>query len=514
VFSLNNSFLLFLSAVPAQHAYDAVVASIIVIVTAVTLFFLFRNVTKELKKSAEDKRLIRKGETEDGKDDSHLIIENRAVSKKSGDLLAQINQQIYHAKEGEVGVLFYMNLDNFHFISEKYSEKETLKVIRETDIRLKKMAVKGSVAGHLKSDLFIYYISSKELPGDLVKNTAENILKEVNQPLRTVNEQITTSIGIVVYPYDGISASQLVKNAEIALYVSKKEGKNRYYMYSADLIEKEKLNITYYQEIKRSISNDEFILYYQPIVDIKTGKVIGLESLLRWNHPVMGILPPGRFLNVMDLTGDITWFGAWGFEKIVQQYTAWKKQLRLRDIFISTNLSPKQLMVDGLAKTFFDIVKKYEFNAEAFCMEIIDYYTIVKSTVAMHNIAEFRKYGFRIAIDDLGDQFEIIKDMDDIKASIIKISREDTLKVMNGFEETDRIIRAIQAALQKQKVVIAEGIENEEMIQKMADLDVRFLQGYYFSKPKSAADIGDLLQNSPWDMDTFDRFFPEEKHIG
>jgi len=322
-----------------------------------------------------------------------------------------------------------------------------------------------------------------------------------------VNEQITTSIGIVIFPYDGISASHLIKNGEIALYVSKKEGKNRYYLYSQDLIEKEQFNIGYYQEIKRSISNDEFLLYYQPIIDIKTGKIIGLESLLRWNHPVMGILPPGKFLNVMDLTGDITWFGTWGFERIVKQYVEWKKLYRIRDLFISTNLSPKQLMVESLAKSFFDIVKKYEFNAESFCLEINDYYTIVKNPIAMANLAEFRKYGFRIAIDDLGDQFEIIKDMESIKASIIKISREDTLKVMNGFEETEKIIRSIQMAIQKQKVVIAEGIENEEMIKKMISLDIRFLQGYYFSVPKSIVEIGELLQNPPWDMDTFDRFF-------
>jgi EAL domain-containing protein (putative c-di-GMP-specific phosphodiesterase class I) len=221
----------------------------------------------------------------------------------------------------------------------------------------------------------------------------------------------------------------------------------------------------------------------------------------------MGILPPGKFLNVMDLRGDITWFGTWGFERIVKQYVEWKKLYRIRDLFISTNLSPKQLMVESLAKSFFDIVKKYEFNAESFCLEINDYYTIVKNPIAMANLAEFRKYGFRIAIDDLGDQFEIIKDMESIKASIIKISREDTLKVMNGFEETEKIIRSIQMAIQKQKVVIAEGIENEEMIKKMVSLDIRFMQGYYFSVPKSIVEIGELLQNPPWDMDTFDRFY-------
>ncbi len=495
-----------LSAVPTARAYEVVVATVIILITAVALFFLFRNVTKEIRKNAEDKRLVKKADGEGGEDESRLIIERRTTNKKSSDLYALINQLIYEAKEGDLGVLFYMNLDNFHFIKEKYSEKEKNKVLLEIEKRLKKLAEKGSVVGHVESDTYLYYHMG-DIDSEKITEISEMLLDTISQPLKTIDETVTASIGVVIFPYDGISASSLVKNAEVALYVSKKEGKNRYHLYSQDLIEKEQFNIGYYQEIKRSISNDEFILYYQPIIDLKTGKIIGLESLLRWNHPTMGILPPGRFLNVMDLTGDITWFGSWGFEKILQQYTAWKKQFRLKDIFISTNLSPKQLIVEGLAKTFYDIVKKYEFSSELFCLEIIDYYTIVKNPIAMANLAEFRKYGFRIAIDDLGDQFEIIGDMDTIKASIIKISREDTLKMMNGFEESDKIARSIQAALQRQKVVIVEGIENEEMIKKMATYDVRFMQGYYFSTPKAADQIAELLQNPPWTMDTFDSFY-------
>jgi EAL domain-containing protein (putative c-di-GMP-specific phosphodiesterase class I) len=310
----------------------------------------------------------------------------------------------------------------------------------------------------------------------------------------------------VLFPFDGISVTALIKNAEVALYVAKKQGKNQYAMYSTELIATEQFNVSYYQEIKKSIKNDEFLLYYQPILDIKTGKIIGLESLLRWKHPTMGILSPGKFLNVMDLTGDITWFGAWGFEKIVKQYAVWKKQLRLRDIFISTNLSPKQLVMENLARTFFDIVRKNDFDAESFCLEILDYYTVIKNPMATDNLREFRRYGFRLAIDDLGDRFELLDDLDKIPANIIKIDREDVLKIQNGFEESVNIIRIINAAVQKQKVVIAQGIETPEMITMMANSQVRFMQGYFFSQPISTEAMTVLLKNPPWKMDTFDRY--------
>ncbi len=128
--------------------------------------------------------------------------------------------------------------------------------------------------------MFLYYLPGP-VDNEVIEEYAKLLLKTVAEPLKTVTETITTSIGVVLFPFDGITVAQLMKNAEIALYVAKKQGKNQYALYSSELIEKEQFNINYYHEIKQSITNDEFLLYYQPIVDTKTGKLIGLESLLR-----------------------------------------------------------------------------------------------------------------------------------------------------------------------------------------------------------------------------------------
>jgi len=502
-----NKIPYFLATTYPSDTYAVVVFFVIMVSVSIIMFLLARNILKEMRKSNEDKRIRKMRGRTSGQDAEmgEMISSEHFVSKKSKNVEALINQQIAHSKEGQtISVLYYMNLDNFKFIAEKYPEKTVDKVIKEILKRLKLSAERNSICGLLKEDTFIYYFTGK-IDNDLITETAKDILRIVSEPLKTVPERVTTSMGIVLFPFDGISAGQLVKNAELALYVSKKEGKNRFSLYSQDLIEKEQFNMGYYQEIKKSISNDEFLLYYQPIVDIKTGKMVGLESLLRWNHPTMGILPPGKFLNVMDLTGDITWFGKWGFEKIVKQYAAWKKQHRIREFFISTNLSPKQLMKDGLAEDFHNIVKSYDFTPESFCMEIIDYYSITKNPIALRNLAEFRKFGFKIAVDDMGDDFEIVEDMKQIKATIIKISREDTLKMMNHFPEELNIKRAISKALENQKMVIVEGVEDEEMISEMSKLDIRFMQGYYFSQPKSVEETGQLFKTVPWMMELISR---------
>jgi len=170
-------------------------------------------------------------------------------------------------------------------------------------------------------------------------------------------------------------------------------------------------------------------------------------------------------------------------------------------MFISTNLSPKQLMTENLAKAFFEIVKKYHFDTESFCLEIIDYYTVIKNPTAVFNLSEFRRYGFRIAIDDMGDQFELATGLDKVSANIIKICREDVLKIVNKFEEAEKIDRVIQAALKLQKVVIAEGIEDEAMVRLMNAKGVRFLQGYFFSQPKSSEETMQLFKKTPWSFE-------------
>jgi diguanylate cyclase (GGDEF)-like protein len=496
-----------LSDFPMVAGMEILTAVLIIVITLGIVIVLYLNVRSEFRRAKEDRlnaKALKEMDSGNESDKQHLVTDRKVISKKSKDLIALIDQEIYQAKQGQVSALFFMDIDNFRSVSERHGDVAADKTIEELSNRLKKYGDKNSIAGRHESDALIYFLINAA-DNEIIVETAKNLLELVSQPLRAIEDILTTSIGIVLFPYDGITAMQMIKNAEIALYVAKKEGKNRFSMYSSELIEKEQFNINYYNEIKKAISNDEFLLYYQPIVDVRTGKLIGLESLLRWNHPTMGILSPGKFLNVMDLTGDITWFGNWGFEQIVSQYVTWKKTLQIKDVYISTNLSPKQLMMEGLAKQFYDIVKTYESDSESYCLEIIDYYTVIKNPVALHNLQDFRRFGFRIAMDDMGDQFEIIKDMPHLNASIVKISREDVIRYINQIEDADKIERVISVGIQKQKVIIAEGLEDASMVVKMSDLGVRFMQGYYFSQPKSSEEIVQIIRKVPWSVDQFNR---------
>jgi diguanylate cyclase (GGDEF)-like protein len=484
----------------STEPYEVVVAVVIIIFTGVALFFLYRNVVWHFKQNKLEK--IGKTPVRDFSETNSDKLTFRTASRHP--LLGQINNDIYHIKEGDLRLFFAINIDNFRYIVDSYEQKDVDKIIEELTKRIKKYCGKNCISGHYEKDVFVLYYKG-DINNEKISEVGNELLELIKKPVKIGNHQLTASIGICLFPYDAITAEKLLKNAEVAIYAAKKQGKNRFYIYSEQLIENEQFNMDYYKQIKNSIEKDEFILYYQPIVDIRTGKIIGLESLLRWKHPTMGILPPGKFLNIMDLTGDITWFGVWGFEKVVSQFKEWNKKIKLGDFYISMNLHPKQLFVEGLARELFDITNKHAVSPENFCLEIVDYYTSTKSEVAINNLKEFRRFGFRLAIDDVGPDYSIINDMSKVSAPIFKISRGNMLHFISEAEDNDKMLQVIDAAKENQKIIIAEGIEDEDAIRILNKHDIRFMQGYYFSQPIAIEEVEKLLYKSPWDMSSFNR---------
>ncbi len=490
------------------EAFEIVTVAVIVLLTMVAIFFLYRSLNRDLKEWRKNKEAMLEREERlankaDDIDDNDELASINSRGFKNQGLLGSIDNKIKSLEEGSVAALFNIDIDDFSRVLDDFEEKDIVKIKQEIIKRLKKYGNRTALTDNLDSDTFLFYFFG-EINADSLQQIGEELAGLIKQPIKIGPTNLTASIGVAIFPYDGINAEQLYKTSELAVYVAKKSGKDSVHLYSKELIDSELENVNYYQEIKKSIQDDEFLLYYQTVVDVKTGKIIGLESLLRWNHPTKGILPPSRFLNIMELTGDITWFGTWGFEKTVKQYKDWVAKTRVGDLFISTNLSPKQLEVPGLAKQFHDITKKYGLSPEMFCLEFNNYYQLQSSPQAMGNITDFRKFGFRTAVDDFGSGFEIIEDMPKIQANIIKLTRANVLHIIDRGQHLNNLDRVIRASKEKGKIVIAEGVENEDMIRIMYGLGVRFMQGYHFNQPKSVFEIEKMIMHSPWDMNSFD----------
>ncbi|QWC00385.1 GGDEF domain-containing phosphodiesterase [Mycoplasmatota bacterium] len=474
----------YFNAVNQGQSYEIVVAVVIIVLTVVVLFFLYKNVMNALRENKKEKHLLNNG--------------NILNDILNTEIISDINHDILIAHEDAIRVFYNIDIDNFSYFTNIYKAKDIKKIYNEIENRLMNKADGQHLVSHLKKDKFIFYYKG-HVESQTIKDVADDLLKMISEkPFNLDDIKLTVSIGISVFPEDARTAEALLDKSNLALHLAQKQGHNRYYQYSEEQIEKEKLNIDYYQDIKKSIENHEFILYYQPIVDIETGHMIGMESLLRWNHPEMGVLVPSKFLKEMDVTGNITWFALWGFERVVCIYKKWSEDLKIKDLFLSINLSPKQLYIENLADRFHEILEKYGLEAKNFVFEVLEYYTVLDNEVGKQNISNLRHLGFKVAIDETGDDFQLIDEMKTVEADIIKIPRMYLQVMLKEDSLVENIESLIKVSKENNKLVIIEGVETEDTLNKIKNKNLRYVQGYYFSQPVDIEDAKKMLKKVPW----------------
>ncbi len=247
--------------------------------------------------------------------------------------------------------------------------------------------------------------------------------------------------------------------------------------------------MNYYYQIKRAISNKEFELYYQPMLDTTTNQIYAYEALLRWDHPDLGVLSPNKFINIMEQTGDIHWVGMWGLETVI------KKQFELKNIngtapLFSLNISPKQLMNPTIAEDYNKILKRYKVEASDFILEIGEFLIFEKQQVVFENLVKLKKLNFKLAIDEFGIDISSFDQLDKMGIDIFKIDfkfiGEDTFSVnryMEFFMEyTDK----------NNKDVVCQGVETATEEVRAKGFGISKMQGYYYSRPMKSEKINDF----------------------
>jgi diguanylate cyclase (GGDEF)-like protein len=479
----------FFIAAGQSQSYEIVVAFVIIIATLFAVFFLYRNVMNTIQTGKKEKEALSNG--------------NIVNDVMNSEIFSKINHDIHVAHEGTTRFLYSIDLDNFSYYANMYKDKVIKKIIKEIETRLKEKAKPHHFASHLKYDKFIFYYK-ENVETKAIQQVANELLSIIgDEPYKVDNIRLSASIGVSLFPEDGRTADTLLGKANLAVQLAKKHGKNGYFLYSEEHIEKERFNIDYYQDIKRSIENNEFILYYQPIVDLEKAQIIGLESLLRWEHPELGVLVPSKFLKQMDVTGNIMWFGLWGFEKVVSKYKEWSKDFKVKDLFISINLSPKQLEIQNLAQTFFEIIKKYDLDANNFVFEVLEYYIVSENDIGKQNIIDFRKFGFKVALDEFGDNYQLIDEIQNVETDIVKIPRLHLNMMLENYPASEKIKALIQASQKNDKMVIIEGIETEVALNKVKEWNLKYAQGYYFSEPVDVETAKKMVKKTPWKSNSF-----------
>ena len=352
-------------------------------------------------------------------------------------------------------------------------------------------------------DKFLIFFKG-EYDAKVVTQIALKLLDLIREPIKLFGEtsiSLTASIAIVYYPVHGRNLKQLEESLDIADYVCKKNGGNQVKVYNSEQGNEESLNMQYYKQIKSGIENKEFTLYFQPIINSETNTVFGVEGLLRWNHPELGLLSPYKFINIMEQTGDIKWVGEWGLEQLIKEYLNTKKlNFQTEEYKFSLNLSPKQLSDANLAQSFSKIIKKHKINANEIILEVSEFTIFDKHDVIVKNIHNLKELGFKIAVDGYGLDINGIKRIEELGIEIVKLDKENMDPENDEFLKRKFISMLVEVAEKdsRELTIIAEGVEDENSVKYANDLGIKILQGYNYAKPMSSTELESYLKNKEY----------------
>lgn len=457
--------------------FVAVLAIIATIVLAIFVFYRFR---KDYRNYREEMTLLIDG----------------ALSKN--EIIFSITSYISKIPKDMSFSVMLLSFDKFEEVVNIFGEKEAQKILERFVSNIDKALPQKAQIGRYSKDEFLVVVRSDYSRVETMR-LAERMKEAASLPIKVMGGTETNhhvSIGIAYYPYHGRNFKQLLNSLNLALYIAKREGGDSIILYSDEMNVQESENVRFYGEIKEAIANKQFMLYYQPIVDIATQHVYGAEALLRWQHPEYGVLSPNKFIHIIEQSGDINWVGNWGIERLIQEYLQLKKMFPGKHFQLSMNLSPKQLANENLIMNFQNLVKKYRVLARNLTLEIIEFAIFEKHDVVKDNLNKLKELGFQIAVDGFAMDHTILEKMGSLPIDIIKLDRDFLQEdEESSFLKTRYAEMLIEFAEKNNKKIICEGIENIDMLKKAGEYHINLLQGYYLSKPISEEDFHQYLYN-------------------
>ncbi len=406
---------------------------------------------------------------------------------------------------GLVAVLF-LDLDNFKKINDTLGHRmgdlmlkevaRRLKTcLRESDsIARKNETISESILARLGGDEFTVLLINIMHIEDAAK-VSQRILEVISQPITLDSHEviITASIGISTCCIEDENVDSLLKHADTAMYKAKKDGKNNYKFFNQSMNTAVMRRLDLENNLRKAYINGEFILYYQPQFDIVTGKMVGMEALIRWQHPEMGMVPPMEFIPLAEETGLILPIGEWVLNAACAQNKAWQDAGYL-PIKISVNLSSRQFKNNDIIKTISKVLKDTCMDPRYLVLEITESIIMQNKEKTISMLNTLNTMGLSLAMDDFGTGYSSLSYLKRFPVDVIKIDRS-FIKDVTGSKEDAAIVKAIIAMAHSLELkVIAEGVETKQQLKFLLEHGCDEIQGYLFSRPLPAEDASKLLK--------------------
>ncbi len=409
-----------------------------------------------------------------------------------GELLTRSISQA-RRNENPLAVLF-IDLDRFKTINDTLGHEAGDSLLKEVANRLKSSLREHDIVARLGGDEFVVLLPeiTEETHASAV---AHKILTTIGRPLVLLGQEfrITASVGITTYPKDGADEPTLMKNADVAMYQAKAEGKNNFQFYSEELNANSFERLTLESSLRRALERHEFELHYQPKIDFSTGHITGVEALLRWQHQELGMLGPTRFISIAEETGLIVPIGRWVLKIACQQNIAWQRE-GLPELTMAVNLSARQFNDENLLQDVTDILEETGMDAALLELEITESMLMHNVEKAIKTLNGLKQIGVRLAIDDFGTGYSSLSNLKKFPINTIKVDRSFIRDIPGNPEDmgiTDAII-AMGRTLSL--TVVAEGVETKEQVEFLRQHACDEFQGFYFSRAVQPAEFAKLLR--------------------
>lgn len=395
---------------------------------------------------------------------------------------------------GKKLAVMFLDLDDFKIINDTMGHDIGDQLLIEVSNRLVNTVHKYDTVARIGGDEFIILLQDiKNL--DYINTESKKILNCLNKPfdLNNQNFYITTSIGVAIYPDDGEDAEELIKNADIAMYNAKTKDKNQCVICTsilkAQIIEKVKIN----NSLCQALDHNEFELYYQPQLSCVSNEIIGLEALIRWNHPELGMVSPAEFIPIAEQTNLIIQIGEWVLSTACSQNKIWQDS-GLPLIRMGVNLSVKQFLNGNFASDVEEILKETGLDYKYLELEITESAAMKGKCNIIETISVFKKMGIHIAIDDFGTEYSSLNYLKQLPIDRIKIPMT-FIQGIGSNTKDEAITKAIIILAKNMGIgVIAEGVERKDQIDFLNQEMCDEIQGFYYYKPMPAYAIEKLLK--------------------
>jgi diguanylate cyclase (GGDEF)-like protein/PAS domain S-box-containing protein len=408
----------------------------------------------------------------------------------------RLKQSVAYARRYQKSMaVAFIDLDNFKLVNDSLGHSAGDRLLTTVADRLKACVRTSDTAARLSGDEFVLILFD-QTDETVIHNTMQRILNEVSLPCRLEDRDfyVSCSIGYSLFPKDGETDEALLKNADAAMYHAKEAGRNNFQAYTPDMEVKATQRLELGGDLRLALENNEFYLCYQPRVSLSTGSIIGVEALIRWNHPKQGLVSPSHFIPIAEETGLITSIGEWIMKTACTQNKAWI-ECGLPQITMSVNLSARQFVKKDLVQSIEKILIETGLPPDQLELELTESLIMHNAELFIVTLNNLKALGIKLAIDDFGTGFSSLAYLKRFPIDRLKIDRSFVHNVASDKDSSAIAQAVIHLGHSMGLMVLAEGVETPEELEFLRTHQCDELQGFFFSKPLLADDFEQLLSS-------------------